>query len=753
MLLKTVFVLAFTACVCAQQKPLEFWSFSEPKSDIIGTTIGGDSDYKNGALVLGNCRLEIPLSSITKNNLESRTIETWIRLDNPNLRSQGYMGVQWNPLQRDQFDSIVYGEINPQEWISGSSNHRRTQNVGGGRETGFGDFDANDFVHIAITYNAVTRKVQVYRNGKRYGNAYEKGGIVSYPPESSFVYFGKRHGVCTGRAPGGALDCAALYDKVLSDSEVLQSFNMGCCGHSHMVKKNAVGCDFCEDGKFHDTYGSCKDVKTCEIGSYVKKPASEYFDRECEVCKKGYFTSSKNQENCEICPPGYFCPGGSNKKACPDGTFSNSQGAEKCTKCGESSHSHDSGTLCVGIKAGFYGVGGPADDMHTDQKPCEKGYACPGGSTDRTKCPAGFYTDEMQQIVCKRADVCVPGEYVLTSATSVNNVECKPCPKGMYSDKINAPQCSKLEDCPPGTYVKIDDDLQTQQKVCATCKSGEYSSVVNSVHCERWTECGDRQWSPPPTPQQDRDCRDWASCETDQKIKEPGTSTSDTVCTAAGAECGADQYASEFDSSQLYCRKVRTCKSNQFELSPPTKNTNRICDRIRECGDGETEIQAPTATTDRVCKSLCFTCPLGQYEVEACNTLTKSATVCEVCDSCGDDYVTSPCTSSTNRKCITKTIPINALPVSPSSAANVASDSNGNIIIEPSEKGAVHVRNNIYINGDIDVAGQLQDLSNRVKELTEALRVAQQQNDGLNAIVKSQDARIRLLERPGSSDE
>ena len=181
------------------------------------------------------------------------------------------MGIQRDPSNGDQFDSIVLGELGGEEWISGSSNHERTERLNGGRESQLEGFDPNGFLHVAVTYST-DGTVTFYRNGAVYGSPY-RTEVVSYDAEDGFVFFGKRHGVCTGRAASGEIDCAAVYDSALSGDAVAQSAERGCCGLSRQMGKLATGCQFCPDGQFHDD-GRCLDVADCAVGEYVLAPPS-----------------------------------------------------------------------------------------------------------------------------------------------------------------------------------------------------------------------------------------------------------------------------------------------------------------------------------------------------------------------------------------------------------------------------------------------------------------------------------------------
>lgn len=90
---------------------------------------------------------------------------------------------------------------------------------------------------------------------------------------------------------------------------------------------------------------------------------------QCIQCKSGTYATSTG---CEPCPKGYYCTGGTNKTACPAGTYNNTTGATSANSCKTCS-------------AGTY--------SSTGQKSCQScghGYYCSGGK--RTGCPVNKTT-------------------------------------------------------------------------------------------------------------------------------------------------------------------------------------------------------------------------------------------------------------------------------------------------------------------------------------------------------------------------
>ncbi len=91
---------------------------------------------------------------------------------------------------------------------------------------------------------------------------------------------------------------------------------------------------------------------------------------QCIQCKSGTYATSTG---CEPCPKGYYCLGGTNKTACPAGTYNNTTGATSASSCKTCS-------------AGTYS----SSTGQTSCQSCGYGYYCSGGK--RTGCPVNKTT-------------------------------------------------------------------------------------------------------------------------------------------------------------------------------------------------------------------------------------------------------------------------------------------------------------------------------------------------------------------------
>jgi hypothetical protein len=116
------------------------------------------------------------------------------------------------------FDSIVYAERSPQEWLSGSNNHKRTEEFGGPAD----DEADKRPVHVAITYQG--NKVTGYRDGVRYGESYASKEVSEFGAGDAEVLLGCRHGnPSSNRLLRGRILRARLYDRALSVQEIARS--------------------------------------------------------------------------------------------------------------------------------------------------------------------------------------------------------------------------------------------------------------------------------------------------------------------------------------------------------------------------------------------------------------------------------------------------------------------------------------------------------------------------------------------------
>jgi beta-fructofuranosidase len=115
----------------------------------------------------------------------------------------------------DQFDGVVFGELQQGKWMAGSDFHKRTEKAQDKYvpETA----DSKTMVQMAIVYKG--DEIRIYRNGQSYAS-YQAKNIDLLSPQNNIAVFGLRH---VGAASGhicGAIEDARIYGKALTLDEI-----------------------------------------------------------------------------------------------------------------------------------------------------------------------------------------------------------------------------------------------------------------------------------------------------------------------------------------------------------------------------------------------------------------------------------------------------------------------------------------------------------------------------------------------------
>ena len=197
-------------------KPLAAWKFDVDANDLVGSThldLKGGAMIRDGALLLDGGQA-YAASEPLRAELREKTLSSWVQLDNLDQRAGGVMSVQ--SLDGSVFDSIVFAERDPQQWLAGSDGFARTQPFNGLQEAEA----VSQPVHLAIVYHANGETVG-FRNGHEYGSRYVSRGMHPFPAGSAMVSFGIRHlPVGQGKMLSGRILEAQLFDRALASDEV-----------------------------------------------------------------------------------------------------------------------------------------------------------------------------------------------------------------------------------------------------------------------------------------------------------------------------------------------------------------------------------------------------------------------------------------------------------------------------------------------------------------------------------------------------
>jgi len=196
-------------------KPFAEWDFEndlrDKRGNLHGHAVGG-ARIENGALVLNGQDAYVKTNPLER-DFQEKTLEAWVMLDNLSQRGGAVMSVE--TTNGSVFESIVFGERQPGQWMAGSDFFRRTKSFGGCEE----ELAQQQPVHIAIVYWK-DGTVVGYRNGVPYGKSY-KSQPVTFRKGQAHVVLGLRHSPAnSGKLLQGKILKAQLYDRALSGSEI-----------------------------------------------------------------------------------------------------------------------------------------------------------------------------------------------------------------------------------------------------------------------------------------------------------------------------------------------------------------------------------------------------------------------------------------------------------------------------------------------------------------------------------------------------
>jgi Protein of unknown function (DUF1553)/Protein of unknown function (DUF1549)/Concanavalin A-like lectin/glucanases superfamily len=205
--------------------PIMRWAFEGDDRDSVAQL---RAEPREGAKIAGGrlsvdgkkaYAITIPLTR----DLTTKTLEAWVALPTLKQGGGGVIGIQ--SLDGRNFDSIVFAERKPFQWVAGSEFYSRTRDIDGPAETA----KPNELIHVAITY-AMDGRITVYRNGRLYGESYVPPGSTgpaTFRAGESQIVLGVRH--LGGGSPflRAEIEEARVYDAALTADQVLASFRGG----------------------------------------------------------------------------------------------------------------------------------------------------------------------------------------------------------------------------------------------------------------------------------------------------------------------------------------------------------------------------------------------------------------------------------------------------------------------------------------------------------------------------------------------
>ena len=204
--------------------PIARWSFSSDARDSAGALHGellGGAEIRNGRLVLDGKDASFRSAPLAR-DLREKTLEAWVSLATLDQRGGGVITVE--DAKGGVFDSIVFAEKEPQHWVAGSNNFKRSQNSGSPPETAM----PGELIHIAATYRT-DGTIAVFRNGELYGQPWKSAteSPITFAAGNAHILLGKRHTPGGKAFFAGEIEEARLYDRSLEPADILASFRAG----------------------------------------------------------------------------------------------------------------------------------------------------------------------------------------------------------------------------------------------------------------------------------------------------------------------------------------------------------------------------------------------------------------------------------------------------------------------------------------------------------------------------------------------
>ncbi|XP_055369802.1 uncharacterized protein si:ch211-286b4.4 [Betta splendens] len=253
----------------------------------------------------------------------------------------------------------------------------------------------------------------------------------------------------------------------------------------------------CPLGTFSSAVGAqnSSSCLSCPPGLYCN---STGLSQASGICDPGYYCSGgavspvpTDGVTGDVCPLGHFCPMGSaSPLICPDGTYSNTTGAEVCGEC-------PPGTYCLsgeGVEpcpAGHYCLGGGVEAI----LPCPPGTYSPQFGLSQVEqcliCPAGFYCEDWGLFEptgpCQAGYYCIAGVNFQNPDGNFSTGVGGACPLGRYCHEGT----SLPLPCPPGTYSNS--LYLTDPSGCSPCPAGYFCGTVGLTRpsglCEEGFYC------------------------------------------------------------------------------------------------------------------------------------------------------------------------------------------------------------------------------------------------------------------------
>ncbi len=196
--------------------PYASWEFEGNLQDSCGSLHGtahGGAQVENGFLALNGKDGYVSTGPLP-HEIREKTLAVLVQLHHLEQRGGGVISLETR--DGEIFDSIVFGEKEPQHWMAGSNHFLRTRSFQGAQE----DKAHLRPVHWGMVYHE-DGTITGYRDGVRYGESY-RTNFQTFPQEDAKLLFGLRHSAAGENGfLAGRILLAQLYDKALDQEEIL----------------------------------------------------------------------------------------------------------------------------------------------------------------------------------------------------------------------------------------------------------------------------------------------------------------------------------------------------------------------------------------------------------------------------------------------------------------------------------------------------------------------------------------------------
>ena len=199
--------------------------------------------------------------------IRDKTLVAWVALANTSQRGGSVLTLSNGRLPGDRFDGIVYAEMTPFVWMSGSNYWRRTEPSEYQWNRHAETASRSELVQIAIAYRG--RTVTIYRNGELYSEHEVDWESPTFMP-GSIALLGMRHRNSSQVQDNnfyfaGEIEEARVYDVPLSQEKIQQITPNA----SNDISVKPLARWTFENGSLEDEMGAFRLGKLCNGASIV----------------------------------------------------------------------------------------------------------------------------------------------------------------------------------------------------------------------------------------------------------------------------------------------------------------------------------------------------------------------------------------------------------------------------------------------------------------------------------------------------